>query len=62
MKTDNVYGLYIDCDFSSISPTKTTDDEKETYNREMESFIKEQLRKKTDVKPEVSERNILRTC
>ena len=62
MKTDNVYGLYMDCDFSSISPKKPTDVEQETYKRDEESFIKERLRSYvTDVTPEVSEGNILRT-
>ena len=60
MKTDNVYGLYMDCDFSSISPKKLTDAEQETYKRDVESVRKERL--KSDVTPEVSEGNILRTC
>ena len=60
MKTDNVYGLYMDCDFSSISPKKPTDVEQETYKRDVESVRKERLR--SDVTPEVSEGNILRTC
>ena len=60
MKTDNVYGLYMDCDFSSISPKKTTDVEQETYKRDVESVRKERLR--SDVTLEVSEGNILRTC
>ena len=61
MKTDNVYGLFMDCDFSSFSPTKTTDGQKETYTKEYESKVKEMWEKRHENEPqEIEERKKLR--
>ena len=60
MKTDNVYGLFIDCDFSSFSPTKSTEKEKDTYNKEYESMLKERWEKRNENVPEEQEQKKLR--
>ena len=59
MKTDNVCGLFMDCDFSSFSPTKTTDSQKEAHKKEYESMVKERL-EKHDASLEIEEGKKLR--
>ena len=62
MKTDNLYGLFMDCDFSSFSPTKTTESQKDTYREyeyEYESKLKEKLKNRNDPQ-EIEEQKKLR--
>ena len=62
MKTDNVYGLFMDCDFSSFSPTRTTESQKDTYKKEYESYeskVKEKLKNRNDPE-EIEEQKKLR--
>ena len=59
MKTDNVYGLFMDCDFSSFSPTRTTESQKDSYKKEYESKVKEKLRNRNDPE-EIEEQKKLR--
>ena len=49
----------MDCDFSSFSPTKTTESQKDSYKKEYESKVKEKLKNRNDPE-EIEEQKKLR--
>ena len=60
MIPDNVYGLFMDCEFSSFSPTETTESQKAAYEKEFESKLKESWEKHKKSQAEVEEQRKIR--